>query len=103
MSSENSGSRFNHSEIGDRDEHLGSVMVEMLVKRFRYILDGAQNSSLDSNSRDLDRLDSLERELFLAGKNSQRQIKNWLMRRTGTMATADLVVKNNRKRKAADN
>eukprot|EP00095_Tigriopus_kingsejongensis_P000621 maker-scaffold275_size226830-snap-gene-0.22 protein:Tk00621 transcript:maker-scaffold275_size226830-snap-gene-0.22-mRNA-1 annotation:"dna replication complex gins protein psf3" len=91
--------KFQHPHLGDGDDHLGSVLVDMMMKRFRYILDGSQHCEMNSSSRETDILDQIEKELFQVGKDSRKQIQDWLLRRTGKMDMAELVYKNNRKRK----
>lgn len=92
--------RFKHSHVGEGDDHLGSVLVDMIMKRFRYILDSSQHCQMNASGRETDILDVVENELFQVGKQSRKQIEDWLFRRTHKMDMAELVYKNNRKRKA---
>ncbi|TRY72142.1 hypothetical protein TCAL_10602 [Tigriopus californicus] len=92
--------RFKHSHLGQGDDHLGSVLVDMIMKRFRYILDSSQHCQMNASGKETDILDVIEKELFQVGKQSRKQIEDWLFRRTHKMDMADLVYKNNRKRKA---
>ena len=57
----------NQIEIQE-DEELGMVMVEMLTKRFRYILDSSTNADAADTLVKMDPLDRPERKLYKEGQ-----------------------------------
>jgi GINS complex subunit 3 len=80
---------------------LGQALVEMLMRRFRYILDTSSNCDARDAPEHMERLDAIERGLYLSGQKSAEDLRAWSQRKTGKIQSATLVARHiSRKRKA---
>ena len=80
-------------------EALGKVLVDVLKRRFRYILDASFNADSTEAPSKMNKLDKLERDLYVEGGRSQKRLRDWFHRKTDVIDAADMVVRH-RKRKA---
>ncbi|XP_060536378.1 DNA replication complex GINS protein PSF3 [Cylas formicarius] len=80
----------------DRREEVHNILLHTFITRFRLILDLAHNSKSDPIVQQ--RLDSLERKLFLCGYNSQVKLNSWLVQSNAPIEAATMVT-THRKRK----
>ena len=78
---------------------IGGLLVETMTKRFRRIMDSSSNSAECDTLTQTERLDSLEKMLYVEGQKSMKLQENWSKRKTGQLKTATMVQRHN-KRKA---
>jgi GINS complex subunit 3 len=89
---------MNHSaEEGDL---IGEVLCETFKTRFRNILDAAQNCRDEEKLKETDKMDELERDLFMQGFNTRFDIVGWMNRSFKRINTSN-IVSSFKKRKAA--
>ncbi|XP_067013830.1 DNA replication complex GINS protein PSF3 [Anabrus simplex] len=87
------------STLNHRDAPaINSMLVQAFKDRFRMVMDWAQNSGSDPSG--LQKLDTLERELYREGQAARARLDSLLRGAAGQISAADMVV-SYKKRKLA--
>eukprot|EP00794_Sanderia_malayensis_P018947 gene18947-20853_t len=94
------GVRLLHFEYFDAGT-LARSLLQVFRKRFRKVMDAAQNASYEETSQITSRMDNFECNLFRCGQKSQRDFQIWKQGETCKIKTSSTVL-NHRKRKRTD-
>lgn len=89
-------------ELDDEADKIGNILVDTLTKRFRGIMDASANAEAQDTLINTESLDSIERGLYRIGQQSRRLGDAWLLRTTGKIQTAAIVLKHRKLKRKAD-
>ncbi|CAL8324355.1 unnamed protein product [Gadus morhua 'NCC'] len=94
------GSQMLHFDSPENPE-IAQALLQTFIGRFRRTMDSSQNAYNEDTSALVDRLDSLERELFKMGQRGLNSFQGWEKGKASHL-TASALVLNYRKRKMTD-